>query len=206
VYLRSRIGQGRLRSYLEPTSSVSMPYPRPERIRIRGGCIPPGAVGGRYGSGCFHFSSRASVSLISSCSRALAGSYKAARGVRGGSGQTHPLLSRLCNVLVGFKQSAQIQSLSAPEVSVDGPVEGQLEGPPVEASVQRQWLRVAGGTGAAHRTWMRALMATRAVVCVGRGGVGGGARPQCVVVEAGSVVSELRGSLGLARGAATEAV
>jgi hypothetical protein len=194
VYLRSRIGQGRLRSYLEPTSSVSMPYPRPERIRIRGGCIPPGAVGGRYGSGCFHFSSRASVSLISSCSRALAGSYKAARGVRGGSGQTHPLLSRLCNVLVGFKQSAQIQSLSAPEVSVDGPVEGQLEGPPVEASVQRQWLRVAGG------------MATRAVVCVGRGGVGGGARPQCVVVEAGSVVSELRGSLGLARGAATEAV
>ena len=29
---------------------------------------PPGAVGGRYGSGCFHFSSRFSVSWISACS------------------------------------------------------------------------------------------------------------------------------------------
>jgi hypothetical protein len=63
---------------------------------------------------------------------------------------------------------------------VDGPVEGQLQGPPVEASVQRQLLRIAGGTGSTHKTWMRALMATQAVVRVGRGGVGGGTRPQCV--------------------------
>lgn len=37
----SRIGAGRFRSYFDP----------------------PGAVGGRYGSGCFHFSSKSSVSL-----------------------------------------------------------------------------------------------------------------------------------------------
>lgn len=37
---RSRFGTGKLRSYLDP----------------------PGAVGGLYGSGCFHFSSKASVS------------------------------------------------------------------------------------------------------------------------------------------------
>jgi hypothetical protein len=35
---------------------------------------PPGAVGGRYGSGCFHFSSSASVSLMSSCNVLLASS------------------------------------------------------------------------------------------------------------------------------------
>lgn len=38
--LRVRIVAGRLRSYLDP----------------------PGAVGGAYGSGCFHFSSKSSVS------------------------------------------------------------------------------------------------------------------------------------------------
>jgi hypothetical protein len=31
------------------------------------GCLPPGAVGGLYGSGCFHFSSSFSVSLNSIC-------------------------------------------------------------------------------------------------------------------------------------------
>lgn len=40
LHSRSRFGTGKLRSYFEP----------------------PGAVGGLYGSGCFHFSSKASVS------------------------------------------------------------------------------------------------------------------------------------------------
>jgi hypothetical protein len=34
---------------------------------IQRGNQPPGAVGGRYGSGCFHLESRASVSLINAC-------------------------------------------------------------------------------------------------------------------------------------------
>ena len=68
---RSRIGQGKLRSYLDPACSVSPAvsaagadmYPRCSNE-------PPGAVGGRYGSGCFHFSSSNSVSLISSYAEA----------------------------------------------------------------------------------------------------------------------------------------
>lgn len=38
------------------------------------------------------------------------------------------LLSRLANVLVRFEESADVHGLSAPDVSVDGPVEGELEG------------------------------------------------------------------------------
>jgi hypothetical protein len=45
VHLRSRRGDGKFRWYL----------------------LPPGAVGGLYGSGCFHFSSSASVCSINSC-------------------------------------------------------------------------------------------------------------------------------------------
>jgi hypothetical protein len=70
---RSRTGQGKLRSYLDPawivsiTVSAAVPemYPRCSNE-------PPGAVGGRYGSGCFHFSSSDSVSLISSYGEASA--------------------------------------------------------------------------------------------------------------------------------------
>jgi hypothetical protein len=44
---------------------------------------------------------------------------------------------------------------------VDGPVEGELEGPPVEAPVSRQSLRRAGGIEVvAYRTCTRELMAT----------------------------------------------
>jgi hypothetical protein len=34
--------------------------------------IPPGAVGGLYGSGCFHFSNNCSVSSINACASPLA--------------------------------------------------------------------------------------------------------------------------------------
>lgn len=65
AYLRSKMGAGRLRSYLEPVS-VSRVRGRSEKVAKSS---PPGAVGGRYGSGCFHFSRRFSVSLIKSCAR-----------------------------------------------------------------------------------------------------------------------------------------
>ena len=48
--------------------------------------------------------------------------------------ETHPHLSRLSDISLGLEQFADVQGLSAPEVPVDAPVEGELEGPPVEAS------------------------------------------------------------------------
>ena len=36
-------------------------------------------------------------------------------------------MSRLADVAVGFEKRADVQGLAAPEVTVDGPVEGQLE-------------------------------------------------------------------------------
>lgn len=67
---------------------------------------------------------------------------------------------------LGLKQLADVQSLSAPEVAVDAPVEGELEGSPVEASAA--WsvsARVLAGGGAgrgAYRTCVLELMATMA--------------------------------------------
>lgn len=45
IHVRSKLGQGKFRSYL----------------------LPPGAVGGLYGSGCFHFSSSCFVSSMRAC-------------------------------------------------------------------------------------------------------------------------------------------
>jgi hypothetical protein len=45
----------------------------------------------------------------------------------------YPLLSGLCDVLVGLEETADVQGLTAPDVAVYGPVEGELEG----AAVQR---------------------------------------------------------------------
>lgn len=39
----------------------------------------------------------------------------------------HSLLSGLADVGVGFEEGADVHGLAAPEVSVDGPVKGQLE-------------------------------------------------------------------------------
>lgn len=58
----------------------------------------------------------------------------ACRGNRG----TYSHLTGLGNVSLSLEKLADVQSLSAPEVSMDAPVEGELEGPPVEASAA--WL------------------------------------------------------------------
>jgi hypothetical protein len=74
---------------------------------------------------------------------------------------THPLSSRLCDIPVRLEEPAQVEGLAAPKVPVDAPVQGELEGLPVEASASRQWLCIAGGTGvSAHRTCTLELMAT----------------------------------------------
>ena len=59
----------------------------------------------------------------------------------------YSLLSRLRDVLVRFEEGADVDRLPAPEVSVDGPVEGELQGAAVEVSgevlsscSQGQWL------------------------------------------------------------------
>lgn len=67
---RSKMGHGKLRSYLEPVYSISNAVSAAEPEMYPGTRdAPPGAVGGRYGSGCFHFSSKFSVSLMRSCCR-----------------------------------------------------------------------------------------------------------------------------------------
>ena len=42
------------------------------------------------------------------------------------------MLSGLCDVLVGLEETADVQGLAAPDVAVDGPVEGELQGAAVE--------------------------------------------------------------------------
>lgn len=65
--------------------------------------------------------------------------YSATRldGMNGKIWLTYPLLSWLSGVLVGFKEGTDVESLSAPEVSVDGPVKGELQRTAVEAAVMR---------------------------------------------------------------------
>jgi hypothetical protein len=65
----------------------------------------------------------------------------------------YPLLSGLCDVLVGLEETADVQGLAAPDVAVDGPVEGELQG----ATVERAGNHIRGmshariGMAAAHR-------------------------------------------------------
>ena len=67
----------------------------------------------------------------------------------------YPLLSGLCDVLVGLEETADVQGLAAPDVAVDGPVEGELQG----AAVERAGLNIRGmshartGSVGAHRIW-----------------------------------------------------
>jgi hypothetical protein len=58
------------------------------------------------------------------------------------------LPTRLLDVLVGFKKGAKVHGLTAPEVSVDGPVEGELQRAPVEASAVGQLCSCRGVTTA----------------------------------------------------------
>lgn len=112
-----------LRSYLEPEPVSAV------RGRVPDYSIPPGAVGGRYGSGCFHFSRMCSVSSINSCghgqSSALGNCW---------NGLPYPPPARLCDVPVGLEQPSDVHGLSSPEIPVDSPVEGELERAPVQAT------------------------------------------------------------------------
>lgn len=69
------------------------------------------------------------------------------------------MLSGLCDVLVGLEETADVQGLAAPDVAVDGPVEGELQGAAVERAGHcvrgMSHARALGWTagGAAHRIW-----------------------------------------------------
>ena len=45
---------------------------------------------------------------------------------------THSLLSRFDDILVGLEERADVQGLTAPELTLDGPVEGELQTAAVE--------------------------------------------------------------------------
>lgn len=70
INLRSKTGDGRFLSYFDPTTKVSLFFllNRPRRTAVGSMlCIPPGAVGGTYGSGCFQPFSSFSVSESRVC-------------------------------------------------------------------------------------------------------------------------------------------
>ena len=93
--------------------------------------IPPGAVGGLYGSGCFHFSNNASVSwksTYSSCQDSVPGHSTNMPLV------TYSLLTWLSHVFVGFKKRSDVLRLTAPDVTMNGPIEGELKASPIQRS------------------------------------------------------------------------
>lgn len=53
-------------------------------------------------------------------------------------GRAYPLLSGLCDVLVGFEEAADVHGLAAPDVAVDCPVKGEFEGTAVERAARVQ--------------------------------------------------------------------
>jgi hypothetical protein len=65
------------------------------------------------------------------------------------------LLPGLCDVLVGLEETADVQGLAAPDVAVDGPVEGKLQGLAVERAGQdiRGMSHARIGSVGAHRIW-----------------------------------------------------
>jgi hypothetical protein len=82
---------------------------------------------------------------LSSCFCHRAGSRKSA----------YPLLSGLRDVLVGLEETADVQGLAAPDVAVDSPVEGKLQGLAVERAGQdiRGMSHARIGSVGAHRIW-----------------------------------------------------
>lgn len=66
----------------------------------------------------------------------------------------YPLLSGLCDVLVGLEETADVQGLAAPDVAVDGPVEGELQG----AAVERAGHRVRGMSHVRALGWLLLLL------------------------------------------------
>ena len=66
------------------------------------------------------------------------------------------MLSGLCDVLVGLEKSANVHGLATPDVTVDGPVEGELQGAAVELDdlsevISSSHARI--GSVVAHRIW-----------------------------------------------------
>ena len=86
---RSSTGDGRLRSYLDP-----IPGQCGSGMQVCAyNSVPPGAVGGIYGSGCFQLSSNFSVSVNSACREMLAESCTFRRALIRGCG-LHTLCCR----------------------------------------------------------------------------------------------------------------
>lgn len=128
-------------------------------------------MGGRYGSGCFHFSRRASVSLIRSC-HAVSDAVSRVEQVR----VVYPLPARLGDGLVGFEERADVHGLATPQIAVDGPVEGELQRAAVKPPGRCQRCRLGllcsrGRTGRWFcSSWRRqcACVFRRVCACVGR--------------------------------------
>lgn len=89
---------------------------------------PPGAVGGMYGSGCFHFCSSFSVSVRSTYRATVSNLL-----TRPSQEASYSLLSGVSDVLVGVEERSNVHGLSPPQIALHRPVECELQ----RSSVQR---------------------------------------------------------------------
>ena len=59
----------------------------------------------------------------------------------------YPLFPRVCDVPVGFEEGSDVEGLASPQVTVDGPVEGQLQGAPIKRPMERAAEATAAWSG-----------------------------------------------------------
>ena len=97
-----------------------------------GQCRPPGAVGGQYGSGCFHFSNNFSVSFSSACTIPPGQRFLSCVQPQDTVDISHPLQTWIGNIAVLLEEGADVKRLAPPEVAMHRPVESELQCPAVE--------------------------------------------------------------------------
>lgn len=96
--------------------------------------VPPGAVGGLYGSGCLHLSSNASTSCRSIYRLISQFLIHRPSRVKREYRLSHTLLSRLGYVPVDIEQGPNVARLAPPQMSMDCPIEGELEATSIQSA------------------------------------------------------------------------
>jgi len=102
--------------------------------------VPPGALGGLYGSGCFHFSNSFSVSLNNIC---LQQRVRETQPLE--ANFVYPPFSGIIDVSFCIEQLSNVNCLTSPQIPLHGPVQGKLQGPSVEGAVKDGQQSTASG-------------------------------------------------------------
>jgi len=126
VNARSSSGEGRFRSYFDPALLSTSTFAGRRGV----GDEPPGAVGGTYGSGCFHVCNNFSVSCRSACTDPIDRQHSMSRW-QCHRNNAHLLLSVVRNVTIRFEERSYVERLASPQVPLDRPVKRELQGPAI---------------------------------------------------------------------------